>query len=227
MRAFYPVLGAMKLSAELGYTTGGVHVAFFAGVLGLGAWYGRRWQGVGCTLILGCCGVAAMLGYIGLCLVSQTVAQHLFARALGPQITTDERLAILPLPGWGPMQWRGIAVTRSAYLVSRVTLVPPSVTPPEVIAKGPDTPLVRALGPPAWCACFGTVPAFLWSKPPHVTLHSSSALWTSGPRATAAPKLGLPSWCGSMRRATCRRLSFSTASFCRPHQTFERKDSCR
>jgi hypothetical protein len=122
-----------------------VHVTLFAGVFGLGAWYGRRWQGVGCTLILGCCGVAAMLGYIGLCLVSQTVAQHLFARALGPQITTDERLAILPLPGWGPMQWRGIAVTRSAYLVSRVTLVPPSVTPPEVIAKGPDTPLVRAL----------------------------------------------------------------------------------
>ena len=55
------------------------------------------------------------------------------------------RLATLPLPGWGPMQWRGIAVTRSSYLVSRVTLVPPIVTPPDVIAKGPDTPLVRAL----------------------------------------------------------------------------------
>jgi hypothetical protein len=60
-------------------------------------------------------------------------------------MATVKRLAALPLPGWGPVQWRGIAVTRSAYVVSRVTLVPPSVTPPEVIAKGPDTPLVRAL----------------------------------------------------------------------------------
>src|SRR5262249_43943194 len=55
------------------------------------------------------------------------------------------RLTMLPLPGWGPVQWRAIASTRSAYLVSRVTLVPPSVTPPEVIATGPDTPQVRAL----------------------------------------------------------------------------------
>lgn len=96
-------------------------------------------------MILGRCGVAAVLGYIGLCLVSQTIAQHLFARALGPQMATVERLAALPLPGWGPVQWRGIAVTRAAYLVSRVMLVPPSVTLPEIIAKGPDTPLVRAL----------------------------------------------------------------------------------
>jgi len=87
----------------------------------------------------------AVMGYIGLCLVSQTVAQHLLAHALGPQMATVERLAVLPLPGWGPVQWRGIAVTRSAYLVSRVTLVPPGVTPPEVIAQGPDTSLVQAL----------------------------------------------------------------------------------
>ena len=129
----------------LALQSGGGHVAFFAGVMGLGAWYGRRWHGVEPTLVLGRCGVAAVVGYIGLCLVSQTVAQHLFARALGPQMATVERLAALPLPGWGPMQWRGIAVTRSSYLVGRVTLVPPTVTPPEVIAKGPDTPLVRAL----------------------------------------------------------------------------------
>jgi membrane-bound metal-dependent hydrolase YbcI (DUF457 family) len=129
----------------LALQSGGVHVAFFACVLGLGAWYGRRWQGERSTMILGRCGVAAILGYIGLCLVCQTVAQHLFARALGPQMATVKRLAALPLPGWGPVQWRGIAVTRSAYVVSRVTLVHPSETPPEVIAKGPDTPLVRAL----------------------------------------------------------------------------------
>ncbi len=130
---------------SLALQSGGVHVAFFACVLGLGAWYGRRWQGAGPIRVLGRCGIAAVMGYIGLCLVSQTVAQHLLVRALGPQMATVERLTALPLPGWGPVQWRGIAVTRSSYLVSRVTLVPPTVTPPDVIAKGPDTPLVHAL----------------------------------------------------------------------------------
>ncbi|HEY5869155.1 MAG TPA: metal-dependent hydrolase [Candidatus Tectomicrobia bacterium] len=116
----------------LALQSGGMHLAVFAGVLGLGAWYGRRWHGERSTRLLGRCGVAAVLAYIGLCLVSHTVAQHLFARALGPQRATVERLTMLPLPGWGPVLWRGIAVTRAAYLVSRVTLVPPSVTPPEV-----------------------------------------------------------------------------------------------
>ena len=129
----------------LALQSGGVHVAFFAGVLGLAAWCGRRWQGPRPPMVLGRCGVMAVLGYIGLCLVSQTVAQHLFAHTLGPQMATVERLAVPPLPGWGPAQWRGIAVTRSAYLVSHVTLVPPGVTPPEVIAKGPDTSLVHTL----------------------------------------------------------------------------------
>jgi membrane-bound metal-dependent hydrolase YbcI (DUF457 family) len=129
----------------LALQSGGLHLVFFAGVLGLGAWCGRRWEGVRPTVGLGCCGVAAVMGYIGLCLVSKMVAQHLFVGALGPQRATVERLATLPLPGWGPVQWQGIAVTHSSYLVSRVTLVPPLVTPPDVIAKGPDTPLVRAL----------------------------------------------------------------------------------
>jgi len=129
----------------LALQSGGMHVAFFAGVLGLAAWGGRRWQGPRPPLVLGRCGGMVVMGYIGLCLVSQTVAQHLLAHALGPQMATVERLAVLPLPGWGPVQWRGIAVTRSAYLVSHVTLVPPGVTPPEVIAKGPDTSLVHAL----------------------------------------------------------------------------------
>jgi hypothetical protein len=129
----------------LALQSGGVHVACFAGVLGLGAWYGRRWIGVRPTIVLGRWGVAAVAGYIGLCLISQTVAQHLLAQALGPQMTSVERLTALPLPGWGPVQWRGIAVTPSSYLASQVTLVPPTVTPPDVIAKGPDTSLVRAL----------------------------------------------------------------------------------
>jgi hypothetical protein len=96
-------------------------------------------------VVVGRWGVAAVAGYIGLCLVSQMVAQHLLARALGPQRAAVERLTALPLPGWGPVQWRGIAVTPSSYLVSRVTLVPPTVTPPDVIATGPDTSVVRAL----------------------------------------------------------------------------------
>ena len=129
----------------LALQSGGVHVAFFACVMGLGAWCGQRWQGAGPTLVLGRCGVTAVMGYIGLCLVSQTVAQHLLAHALGPQMATVERLAALPLPGWGPVQWRGIAVTRSSYLVSHVRLVPPTVTPPEVITKGPDTSHIHAL----------------------------------------------------------------------------------
>ena len=129
----------------LALQSGGVHLACGAGVVGLGAWYGRRWHGSAPTIVLGRWGVAAVAGYIGLCLVSQRVAQHLLARALGPQMATVERLAALPLPGWGPIQWRGIAVTPSSYLVSRVTLVPPTVTPPDVIAKGPDTSVVRAL----------------------------------------------------------------------------------
>jgi hypothetical protein len=93
----------------LALQSGGVHLAFFAGVLGLGAWYGRRWHGERSTMLLGRCGVAAVLGYISLCLVSQIVAQHLFTRALGPQLATVERLTMLPLPGWGPVQWRGIS----------------------------------------------------------------------------------------------------------------------
>jgi hypothetical protein len=82
---------------------------------------------------------------MGLCLVSHTVAQHRMASALGPQLATVERLTALPLPGWGPLRWRGIAETPSSYLVSRVTLVPLTMTPPEVIAKGTDTRLVRSL----------------------------------------------------------------------------------
>src|SRR6266446_9422777 len=60
--------------------------------VGLGAWYGRRWHGNGPTVVVGRWGVAAVAGYIGLCLVSQMVAQHLLARALGPQRAAVERL---------------------------------------------------------------------------------------------------------------------------------------
>src|SRR4029450_5048452 len=109
----------------LALQSGGVHLAFFVGVLGLGAWFGHRWHGERSTLLLGRGGGAAGVGSRVLCLVSQTVAQHLFAPALGPQLATVERLTMLPLPGWGPVQWRGIAATRRGYPLSRVPLVAP------------------------------------------------------------------------------------------------------
>jgi membrane-bound metal-dependent hydrolase YbcI (DUF457 family) len=140
--------GALARSPELrllALQSAGIHLAFFAGVLGLSAWCGQRWEGVRPTIVLGRCGVVAVAGYIGLCLVSQRGAQHLLARTLGPQMATVERLEALPLPGWGPVQWRVIAVTPSSYLTSRVTLVPPTVSPPDIIPKGPGTPLVHTL----------------------------------------------------------------------------------
>lgn len=129
----------------LALQSGGVHMAFFALVMVLGAWCGRRWKGEKHTTVLGRCGVAAVVAYVGLCLASQTIAQHRMAKALGPQSAAVERLAALPLPGWGPLRWRVIAETRLSYLSSRVTLAPATVTPPEVTPKGPDTSLVRAV----------------------------------------------------------------------------------
>ena len=130
----------------LALQSGGVHVAFFAGVLGLGAWYGRRWHGGGPTMVLGRCGRRGSGGVYRPVSASARRSRSTCSPApLGPQMATVERLTALPLPGWGPVQWRGIAVTPSSYLVSRVTLVPPTVTPPDVIAQGPDTSLVRAL----------------------------------------------------------------------------------
>jgi hypothetical protein len=143
-RMAFALAGNPALSL-LALQSAGIHVAFFALVMGLGAWGGRRWQGTRQTIVLGRWGVAAVAGYTGLCLGSHAVVQHRMARALGPQRATVERLAALPLPGWGPLRWRGIAETPLSYLVSRVTLVPLTVTPPEVIAKGPDTPLLQAL----------------------------------------------------------------------------------
>ena len=172
----------------LALQSAGVHVAFFALVMVLGAWCGRRWKGEGHAIVLGRGGVAAVAAYTGLCLVSHAVAQHLMARALGPQMATVERLAALPLPGWGPLLWRGIAETRSSYLVSRITLVPLTVTPPEIISKGPDTSLMRTSVPTPWCAFFWILPVFPWSNPLSTRKpNRSCAILTCVPQGTAAP----------------------------------------
>src|SRR5215471_6593289 len=52
-------------------------------------------------------------------------------------------------------------------------------------------------------------------------LSSSSALGTCGPREMVASGPRLPSWCDSMRRATCRRLNFSIAPFCQLRLAFD------
>ena len=88
---------------------------------------------------LGQVGVGVVLGYVALCLVTHAVAQHQMARALGPQMAQVQRLAALPLPGGGPLQWRAIAETDTTYLVSRVSVFPGTVTAPQSIAKGPDS----------------------------------------------------------------------------------------
>jgi hypothetical protein len=60
------------------------------------------------------------------------------AHTLGPEMVHVQRLAALPLPGSGPLQWRAIAVTDTTYLVSRVSIVPGTVTAPQSIPKSPD-----------------------------------------------------------------------------------------
>jgi membrane-bound metal-dependent hydrolase YbcI (DUF457 family) len=89
------VLAGSPALQLLALQSAAVHVACFALVLRLGAWGGRRWQGARQTMALGRWGGAAVVGYVGLCLVSHTIVQRLMASALGPQRTTVERLAAL------------------------------------------------------------------------------------------------------------------------------------
>jgi hypothetical protein len=79
---------------------------------------------------------------MALCIVGHAVAMQQMARSLGPQMATVHTLAALPLPG-RILWWRGIAETADAYLVSRVTLFPAAVTPPEIVRKQPENGLVQ------------------------------------------------------------------------------------
>src|SRR5215470_10253523 len=123
----------------------GLHVIVCAIVVGLAAWVCRYWKEQR-TVVLGQIGVGAVLGYVVLCVVTHAVAQDQMRRALGPQMAHVQRLAALPLPGGGPWQWRVIAVTDTAYLVSRVAVVSGTVTAPQSIAKGPgsDNSVIQA-----------------------------------------------------------------------------------
>jgi hypothetical protein len=82
---------------------------------------------------------------MALCIAAQALAAHRFAAALGPQEQHVQRIAALPLPG-GLFSWRGIAETPFAYLVSRVSLLAPTPTPPRPVPKGPEEEsIVRAI----------------------------------------------------------------------------------
>ena len=121
----------------LAWQSAGLHVLIFALVVGCAARGLQHWQEHR-AVVLGQIGVGIVLGYVALCLVTHAVVQHQMARALGAQMAQVQRLAALPLPGGGPLQWRAIAETDTTYLVSRVAVFPGTVTAPQSIAKGPD-----------------------------------------------------------------------------------------
>jgi membrane-bound metal-dependent hydrolase YbcI (DUF457 family) len=119
----------------------GAHIVIFAVVIALLSRLGRPWQAHQ-GLLLGRCGLVALAVYMAVCMVSHAVAKRRFAAALGPQMATVQRVSAIPLPG-GPLGWRGIAETPSAYLVSQLALFPPVVSPPQMVPKGPHNGVVR------------------------------------------------------------------------------------
>ncbi|HEY5866571.1 MAG TPA: metal-dependent hydrolase [Candidatus Tectomicrobia bacterium] len=121
----------------LAWQSAGLQVLIFALVVGCAARGLQHWQEHR-AVVLGQIGVGIVLGYVGMCLVTHAVVQHQMARALGAQMAQVQRLAALPLPGGGPLQWRAIAETDTTYLVSQVAVFPGAVTAPQSIAKGPD-----------------------------------------------------------------------------------------
>ena len=127
----------------LAWQSAGLSVILFAAVAGLTAWACRQWQEPR-AVVLGQVGVGVLAGYVGLCFVTNAMAQHAMARALGPQMAGVRSLAALPVPAGGPLRWRVIAATDTAYLVSYVSIFPATVTAPQMIAKGPDNGIIRA-----------------------------------------------------------------------------------
>src|SRR5262245_56581810 len=128
--------------ALLALQNAGLYVMLFAAVVGLMAWACRQWKEHR-AVVLGQVGVGALAGYVVLCCLTHAAAQHAMASALGPQMAGVRRLAALPVPAGGPLHWRVIAATDTAYLVSHVSIFPTTVTAPQMIAKGPDNSIIR------------------------------------------------------------------------------------
>jgi len=126
----------------LAFRSFGGHLAVFAVLVALLTYVGRCWQAEH-SLVLGRCGVAALVAYMAFCMVNHAVARQRFEAALGPQMADVQRLAALPLPG-GALGWRVIAETASTYLVSHMTLLPPALAIPQAIPKGPRNGVVQA-----------------------------------------------------------------------------------
>lgn len=137
----YVVAGPLLLMAR---QTAGLHVLCFAAMVLLGACFSRHWLPAR-AIVFGRLGVGVLGAYIALCAVMHTLAEQRLAQALGPQMSTVQRLSALPLPGGGAFHWRAIAETETTYLASRVSLMPLTVTPPQVISKGPDNAIIRAM----------------------------------------------------------------------------------
>ena len=125
------------------WQSAGLYVVLFAAVVGLMGWVCRQWKEQR-AVVCGRLGVGVLTGYVALCGVNHAVAQHQMARALGPQMASVQRLAALPVPGGGPLHWRAVAETDTAYLVSHVSVFPMTMTAPQIIAKGPDNSVIRA-----------------------------------------------------------------------------------
>ena len=122
----------------------GLYVVCFAVVVGLTARVCRQWQEHR-AVVLGQVGVGVLAGYVALCFVAHAMAQQHMARALGPQMAQVRHIAALPVAGSGPLRWRAIAETDTAYLVSHVSVWPATVTAPQSVAKGVDNRIVQAI----------------------------------------------------------------------------------
>ena len=128
----------------LAWQSAGLAVMLFAAVVGLTAWACWQWK-ESRAVVLGQVGVGVLAGYVALCFVAHAVAQQAMAHALGPRMASVRSLAALPVPAGGPLRWRVIAATDTAYLVSHVSVLPTTVTAPQMIARGPDNDIIRAV----------------------------------------------------------------------------------
>lgn len=120
----------------------GMHLMLFAVLVALFTHLGQRWRAAH-AVVVGRCGVAALAGYMALCIVNQAIAMRRFTAELAVPPADVLQIAALALPG-GPFGWRGIAETSTAYLVSQVSLLPTVVAPPETIRKAPEDTAVHA-----------------------------------------------------------------------------------
>jgi membrane-bound metal-dependent hydrolase YbcI (DUF457 family) len=121
----------------------GLHLVLFAVCVALFTHIGRCWNATH-DLVLGRYGVAALAAYMALCIGNRAVAMQRFAAALDAPQAEVQQVSAIPLPG-GPFNWRGIAETPTAYLVSHIPLLSPVIAAPQTIAKAPEQAVVQTI----------------------------------------------------------------------------------